>query len=216
MTDPNKTAIAVVLDSSSSMYSCRIATIDGFNAFLNKQREAPGHATMSLMVFSDESTMRYTDVDVRNLAPMERIDFTPYGNTALRDAIGRTITELGAKLAKLPESERPSKVIVVIITDGQENYSRQFTAPQIREMIKHQTDTYNWQFLYLGANQDAIVVGASMGVLRSCSATYSTSNSAEAFETVSSNSVSYRKTGRKADLNFSADQRAQLVDPATP
>jgi hypothetical protein len=97
---------------------------------------------------------------------LDTTTYVPRGSTALLDAIGRTVTELGQKLAATPEAERPGQVIVAIFTDGYENASRQFDLHQINDLITQQRNTYNWQFLFLAANQDAIATAAQIGIDR--------------------------------------------------
>jgi len=101
------------------------------------------------------------------------VTFIPRGSTALLDVMGRTIVDTGSRLSSLSEEDRPDNVIFVIVTDGHENASREFTASSVFDMVKHQTENYSWNFVYLGANQDAIAVGASLGIRRGSSISYS-------------------------------------------
>lgn len=216
MTNPNKTAIAVVLDRSGSMQACRNDTIGGFNTFVEEQRKLPGYATLSLIQFDDVYQEDYLDkllVDVPNLTSET---YVPRGYTALHDAIGRTIVNLGAKLAKLPEAERPGKVVMVIITDGQENASKEYNAAKVKELIEHQRTKYQWEFVYLGANQDAVTVGSIMGIAKGSSASYSVDNTKHLFQAMAANVSSYRSAqgpDAGAVLAFSAVQRDTLVQP---
>lgn len=216
MTNPNKTAIAVVLDRSGSMQSCRADTIGGFNAFLEEQKKLPGYATLSLIQFDDQYETVYRNRELKEVAPLNEHTYVPRGGTALHDAIGRTINDLGAQLALIPEVDRPGKVVVVIITDGEENQSKEFTGPKIKQMIEHQRSKYQWEFVYLGANQDAVTVGASMGILKSASASYGVHNTKALFCAMSANVGGYRSASGPdagAQLSFSADQRATLLEP---
>jgi hypothetical protein len=113
------------------------------------------------------------DKPISDVKEMTQADFVPRGGTALLDAQGRSITELGAELASLPESERPNKVIFVTLTDGDENASKEYMRDRVKTMTEHQRSTYNWEFVFLGANQDAIQTAATIGILREAALTYS-------------------------------------------
>jgi hypothetical protein len=204
--------VAVVLDRSGSMNSNQSDTIGGFNTFLKSQQEVEGDALFTLAQFDNEYLVNYSSVDIKNVAPLDNTTYVPRGWTALYDAIGRTINEVGANLAKLPESERPETVSFVVLTDGLENCSREFTQQQVFDMIKHQTERYNWNFIYLGANQDGMAVGGSLGFRQDTSATYSASNSRGAFAAASNSTRLYRKAKTLAAANFSAEVRSCLAN----
>ncbi len=198
-------------------------TIGGFNAFVKTQKEqlaAGASATLSLVQFDDAYEPNYFDVPVQNVQDLSRLTYQPRGSTALLDAIGRTITDLGAKLSAMPEAVRPGKVVVLIITDGQENASKEYSQPgRIKTMIEHQRSAYAWQFVYIGANQDAITVGASMGILRSMSASYTPNNTKGLFAAAAANVSAYRSASPvagDADLAFTDAQRAALTQEGTP
>lgn len=157
------THITIVLDRSGSMLTRMSDTIGGFNTFLKTQQAAPGEATLSLVLFDHEYDMRYHVRPVAQVPPLDEATYTPRGNTALLDAMGRAITYTGELLRLRPEDERPAKVVFVVITDGEENSSREFSKAQIAEMVRKQTDTYKWEFVYLGADQDAITVAHNYG-----------------------------------------------------
>jgi hypothetical protein len=169
MTDPTYTDITMVLDRSGSMQSIRDDTIGGFDAFISEQRRLPGRCTVSLVQFDNVYEEVYTG---RDLADVPSLTLAPRGSTAMLDAIGRAVNATGARLAAMPEDRRPGTVIVGIMTDGLENASREFTYPMVKAVIEHQEQVYGWTFMYMGANQDAIEVGASLGVARDRSLTY--------------------------------------------
>lgn len=169
MTDPNLTHLYFLLDRSGSMQSIREDTIGGFNAFMAEQRQHAGDCRVTLAQFDDRYEVVYTD---RPIADVPGLDLQPRGTTALLDAIGRLVTDNGAQLASLPQDQRPGTVIVGIMTDGYENASREWTHPAIKSLVQQRTKTYNWEFLYMGADQDAIEVGASLGVQANRSMTY--------------------------------------------
>jgi hypothetical protein len=159
----------MVLDRSGSMQSIKDDTIGGFNAFISEQRRLPGRCTVSLAQFDNVYEEVYTG---RDLADVPSLTLAPRGSTAMLDAIGRAANATGARLAAMPEDARPGTVIVGIMTDGLENASREFTYPMVKALIEQQEQVYGWTFMYMGANQDAIEVGASLGVARDRSLTY--------------------------------------------
>ena len=129
---------------------------------------------VKLVQFDDQYETVF-DKPLKECPELTQNTFVPRGSTALLDAQGRTIVELGQELAALPEHERPSKVIVVTLTDGLENASKQYNLEQIGEMIREQRDKYNWDFVFLGANQDAIATAAAMSIPLPSAMSYSTS-----------------------------------------
>ena len=154
----NMTEIVCVLDRSGSMESIVDDAIGGFNTFLKTQQETPGEARMSVVLFDHEYDLLYRGKALADIPPFNSLTFVPRGSTALFDALGRTIQEVGVRLAALAEVERPNKVLFVILTDGQENASKNYTGQQIKEMITHQLNVYQWEFLFFAANQDAFAV----------------------------------------------------------
>ncbi len=148
--------IACIIDCSGSMQSIRSDAIGGFNAFLEEQKKHPGSARLTLILFDHEYERVHDAVDIKHVAPLSEATYTPRGTTALLDAIGRTIDDVGKRLAETTEEERPGTVIVAILTDGMENASSDYTRARVAEMIKHQQEKYGWEFVFLAANQDAI------------------------------------------------------------
>ena len=190
----NRTEIAVILDRSGSMQTIRTDAIGGFNSFLEVQKAVPGEAKFSLVLFDNHYETPILRKDLKAVEPLTDKTFAPRGSTALYDAIGRTVNTLGAELANLPDAERPSKVIVAILTDGMENASREFNQAQIAEMVKHQEEKYSWEFIYLGANQDAFAVSGALGMRAENTANFSADSigTRSAYETVSRLTTSYR------------------------
>jgi len=170
MTNPNLTHLYFLLDRSGSMQSIRDDTIGGFDAFIAEQRDHPGDCRVTLAQFDDQYEVVYRDLPI---AEVPGLVLQPRGRTALLDAIGRLVTDAGRHLAGMLEAERPGTVIVGIMTDGYENASREWTHAAIRALVEQQARTYSWEFLYLGADQDAIEVGTSLGVPANRSVTYS-------------------------------------------
>lgn len=158
------TEIVCIIDRSGSMQSIKDDAIGGFNSFLEDQRKVPGTATVTLVLFDHEYIVVHDGVDLSTVKDLNGDTFVPRGNTALLDAVGRAINEVGARLSNMPEDQRPEKVMVCILTDGYENCSQEFSAPKIREMINHQRDKYSWEFSFLAANADAFTTASNMGI----------------------------------------------------
>jgi uncharacterized protein YegL len=200
--------ITMVLDRSGSMSIVRDDTIGGFNAFLKEQQSASGECRLTLVQFDNEYEFVHQGKPVAEVPPLNTTTFVPRGSTALLDAIGRAVNETGARLSAMAEHERPGKVVFVIITDGQENSSREFTRDKVNGMIAHQRESYQWEFVFLGANQDAIQTGASLGVHAANAMTYAqnTAGVLRAFESTSRNLTSLR-SGSKSSMAYGSDDR---------
>lgn len=164
MSKQNLTEIIVILDRSGSMSLIKQDAIGGFNTFLKAQQELDGEATMTVVQFDNEYLVTVNGEDINNVEPLNDATFVPRGGTALLDAIGRTLNEVGARLANTIEENRPEKVIVVILTDGHENSSREFGRTQINKMITEQKEKYSWEFIFLAAGQDALAEAQSIGI----------------------------------------------------
>lgn len=192
----NSSRIAVILDRSGSMSSVKEATIDGFNEFVKGQRDTPGDCNLKLVQFDHE----YQEVFDKPLAEVPQLsdeNYIPRGNTALLDAIGRTIVGLGESLEKLPEEARPAKVIIMILTDGIENASREYSQQRIAEMVTHQKERYNWDFMFLGSNQDAILTASRYGITRDSALTYQPNKvGVRRVMAAATRSIAARRTGR--------------------
>lgn len=164
----NLTHISYILDRSGSMMDVREHTISALKEFISTQKEVEGKCTFTLCQFDDEILIPFSFVDL-NSFDENLFEYLPRGMTSLYDAIGRTIVDTGAHLANLSEDQRPSKVLIIIQTDGFENSSREYTVEQIKEMISHQQEVYNWQFMFLGANQDAVFTANNLNIGNSVS-----------------------------------------------
>lgn len=158
------TYIIFLIDRSGSMSQLRDDTIGGFNAFIAEQKKVPGKAVLTLAQFDDKFEINYEAMDIQKVPDLTPETFVPRGGTALRDAAARLMISAGAKLSAMKEEDRPDNVIFVVITDGQENASKETPAHILKEMIDLQTNTYNWKFLFLGANMDAAMVAQDMGM----------------------------------------------------
>lgn len=158
------TEIAFILDRSGSMQALVEPAIVGFNRLLREQQQEPGSARFTLVLFDDRYEVPVKSLPIAEVVELDTTTFVPRGGTALLDAIGYTIDGLGKRLAETPEADRPGQVIVAILTDGMENASHQFSWADISKLIHHQTEKYQWKFLFLGANQDAIATAARMNI----------------------------------------------------
>ena len=165
----NLTEIPIVLDSSGSMAKIQSDVEGGISTFLEKQKAQPGICRVSLCRFSSKVEQIYENIDIRSVSP---IKLTPWGNTALYDAICTTIDSVGNRLSNTPEENKPSLVIVVVLTDGEENCSKNFNISSVRDKIKHQSEKYQWQFIFLGADQDAVLNGVNMGFAANSTVSY--------------------------------------------
>ena len=219
---PDFTDISVVLDRSGSMEDVRDDTIGGFNTFLKDQKATPGMAALTLVQFDSEYEIVHAGKPIAEIPRLTKHTFVPRGSTALLDAIGRTINATGARLAAMPESERPGKVVFVILTDGQENASREFNLGMIHAMISHQSNVYKWQFLFLGANQDAIEAGGLMGVTAANAMTYAANamGTPAAFRATSKRVARFRNRGgiltglHRRGPRGTARSRREVLTPA--
>lgn len=156
--------IACIVDRSGSMQSIASDAVGGFNTFLEGQKSEPGDVRFTLVLFDHEYDVVHNAVDIRNVPPLDAATYRPRGTTALLDAVGRTIDDVGNRLASHPERERPGAVIIAILTDGLENASRDYDYEKVSKMISHQKEKYAWEFVFLAANQDAISNAARMSI----------------------------------------------------
>jgi len=207
--------IAMILDRSGSMSSVRQATIDGFNEFIEGQKNGAGDANVTLIQFDTDNPYEvvFEDEPVKKAPKLTAHTYVPRGGTPLHDAIGRTITDLGTKLSKMVEAERPGKVFVVIMTDGLENASHEYSGPKIAEMIKHQRDKYKWEFIFLGANQDAILTGEHLNIPMANAATYAaTAGGTHAAFVATGRNVNSVRSGKAVHASYSIGQRKSLLE----
>lgn len=194
------TEIAVVLDESGSMGSVRNDAIGGYNTFIEEQKKVPGDANLTLVKFNSVAEVVCEGVKMSTakdeVLNLNERSYIPSGNTALYDAVGMAINKIGKRLADTPEDERAAKVIVAILTDGEENASQEFSAEQIKTMIEHQQTKYSWQFIFLAANQDAVLAGSEIGIkVDNCMSYMSTGKGTRsAYKTMSKTITSFRSS----------------------
>ena len=161
MTDSALTHVYVLLDRSGSMSAIADDTVGGFAAFIREQQAVAGRCRLSLAQFDDMYERVYASVDIQDVPAL---DLQPRGSTALHDAMVRLIGEAGAELAALPEDQRPGTVLVAVLTDGQENSSREATGDLVKALVQPAAGQWGWQFTYLGANQDAVLTAGGLGI----------------------------------------------------
>ena len=158
-----RTEIIFVIDKSGSMGHLVSDTIGGFNSFIESQKALDGKTTLTTILFDSTWKTLHNGVDIHEVNPMTTSDYIAGGMTAMLDAIGETINQVQDRHDELGE-EKPNNVLFVITTDGEENYSCKFNKSQIEKMIKHQTNGHGWNFMFLGANMDAVKEAESIGI----------------------------------------------------
>lgn len=213
MPNQNLTLIAFLLDRSGSMQSIKSDVVGGFDAFLTEQRAGDGECRVTLAQFDDEYEVVYHAVPVGEVPALE---LNPRGMTALLDSMGKLITDTTAEIAALGEDDKPGSVIVAIMTDGLENSSHEWSRPAIKSLVEQQTNQFGWEFLYMGADQDAVEVGKDLGVKAEQAVTYGRGKSREAMVAMSGNVRGYRNAkmvdAEAAMPAFSEDQRSELAE----
>ena len=158
------TELVFIIDKSGSMGGIESDTIGGFNAMLKEQLAVEGEAIVTTVLFDDKYELLHDRIDIRAVAPLTDKDYTVRGSTALLDAIGRTIHKIRAAQQHTDENYRAEKVLFVIITDGQENASREYSAERVKTRIEYQKQKYGWEFVFFGANMDAIMEAGKLGI----------------------------------------------------
>ena len=160
----NLTELVFILDKSGSMSGLEKDTIGGFNSMLDQQRKVDGECVITTVLFDNRYELLHDRIDIRAVQPITGKEYFVGGSTALLDAIGKTIHKIGAVQKNTTEDYRAEKVMFVIITDGEENASRNYSSMQIREMIQRQKERYDWEFIFLGANIDAVETAGRFGI----------------------------------------------------
>ena len=160
----NLTELVFILDKSGSMSGLEKDTIGGFNSLLEQQRKVDGECVITTVLFDNRYELLHDRIDIRAVQPITGKEYFVGGSTALLDAIGKTIHKIGAVQKNTAEEYRAEKVMFVIITDGEENASRCYSSMQIRQMIQRQKERYGWEFIFLGANIDAVETAGRFGI----------------------------------------------------
>ena len=202
--------LVFILDRSGSMSGLEKETIGGFNGMIEKQRSEEGEAYVTTVLFDNDYLLLHDHTAIADVEKLTSKDYYPRGSTALLDAVGRTINMIGARLAATEESERPEQVIVVIVTDGYENSSHEFTKQKVKDMIEHQQSKYSWTFMFLGANMDAVSEAGSLGIHSHFSKTY-TQSSAGLDSVYASVSMSMSAMRNYSSVDVSEDEAMNLT-----
>ena len=189
------TEILCVIDKSGSMSSLVQDTIGGFNSFIEDQKKVVGEARVSLTLFDTNYDSLYMSTPIQRVTKLTERQYCPSGMTALLDAVGKTIDEAGKEFAKRDESERPEKVIMVIITDGEENSSREYKKDALKTLIEKQMKEWNWEFIYLGANQDAFAEAGGLCISNAANFACNSASIGNTYSGISRSVVSYRAGG---------------------
>ncbi len=206
----NLTDITLVVDRSGSMQEIQSDAEGGVNAFIQEQSKHEGEALLTLVQFDTEYEFVHRGLPI---SQVPHYHLLPRGGTALLDAVGRAISETGQRLAKMNEADRPGLVVVVVMTDGEENSSREFSKEKVKEMTEHQQQVYNWQFIFLGANQDAFAEAGKMGFDRGGSADFANDKYAIACMSAGSNVGRMRKKRSAGEVvvnEFTDEEREQM------
>jgi Mg-chelatase subunit ChlD len=169
----NMTEIICIIDKSGSMGSLKSDTLGGYNSFIESQQKLDCKSKITTILFNSSTQILNDGVDIQECELLNNSNYITQGGTALLDAIGDAIDNMNKRLVKTPKADRPSKIVCVIITDGEENQSRQYTKDKINCMIEFQRELLDWEFLFLGANQDAIQAGSNLGIRTDRSVTFS-------------------------------------------
>jgi hypothetical protein len=183
------TDITLVVDRSGSMYNCLADSEGGINSFIESQKNQPGECLFTLVEFDTEYDFVHKGVNINDVP---HYTFKPRGWTALRDAMGRAMNETGARLAAMPESERPGLVLFVVVTDGRDNRSTEFSKERIRKMVDEQENVYSWKFTYLGAHKDAFTDAFDLGFRFENTAKYAHKMSQTAYDTLGAQAINMR------------------------
>ena len=162
----NLTEMVFILDKSGSMAGLEADTIGGFNSMIERQKKAEGEAIVSTVLFSNSSTVIHDRVDVRKVEPMTDRQYFVGGGTALIDAIGGAIHHIASVHKYAREEDRPEHTVFVITTDGMENASHRYSSDEVKAMVRKEKEQYGWEFLFLGANIDAVETAARFGIGR--------------------------------------------------
>jgi uncharacterized protein YegL len=207
----NLTDITLVVDRSGSMDQVKEDAEGGVNTFISEQGKEPGEALLTLVQFDTEYEFLHKGMPIQQVPKYELI---PRGTTALLDAVGKAINETGERLAKIDEGDRPGLVIFVVMTDGQENSSKEFTKAQLKKMIEKQQNEFNWHFTFLGANQDAFAEAGGMGIHKDGVANYAMDKVSATYKVVGSKVArmrAQRSSGETVKNDFTDEEREEMI-----
>ncbi len=201
MSDPNYTALMLIVDRSGSMSSIRDDMVGGLTTLVEEQRKQPGLLTISMVSFDNQVVLQHQMATPENVT----IELEPRGGTALYDGIGFGLNTLQADIDALPDHAKPETVQVVVVTDGHENASAEYTGKTVRQLVEEKTNN-NWDIVFLGANQDAVMKAAELGIERDRSMTYGANRDGVSSASASLNRyVSDRRSSGRT--SFSPEER---------
>ncbi len=205
------TELVFILDASGSMAGLESDTIGGFNSMIERQRGEAGEALVSTVMFSNDSRVVHDRADIAKVEPLTAKDYRVGGCTALIDAIGGAIHHIGNVHKYAREEDVPEHTLFVITTDGMENASRRYTADEVRGMVKRQREKYGWEFLFLGANIDAVETAARYGIDEDRAANFLNDGIGQglAYEAMSA-AVSMHRLSRPIGPDWKRDVEADL------
>ena len=197
------TEIVFILDRSGSMAGLEDDTVGGFNAMVEKQKKEPGEALLSAVLFSDDSEVIYDRVDLRKVEPMTDRQYRVGGCTALLDAIGGAVHHIANIHKYAREEDRPARTVFVITTDGMENASRRYRYADVQRMVRHEQEKYGWEFLFLGANMDAISAARRFGIREDRAVRYECDGAGTALNfAVVSKTIAKARNGRAIEADW--------------
>lgn len=207
------TELVFILDRSGSMSGLEADTIGGFNSMIAKQKKGEGEVFTSVVLFDDETEVLHDRVDISQVEPMNDNQYFVRGCTALLDAVGGAIHHIGNVQKYAREEDRPEKTLFIITTDGMENASKRYSYEDVKKKIEHQKKCYSWEFLFLGANIDAIEVAGRFGIHANRAANYkSDSQGTQLNYTVLSETVSrMRQAPCAAEMSMVLDEEDCLA-----
>jgi Mg-chelatase subunit ChlD len=190
------TEIAVVIDESGSMASVTNDVIGGFNTFISDQKKLKGECNLTLTKFNTRAEVVYEGVSIKEVPELTRETYTPGGSTALFDAIVKSIKGIKDRLAKNGSAVPKSRVLILVMTDGEENASREcHSKSDLKKIVDEVTKNDKYEFMYIGANQDAFAAGSSMGIGRTINYTADSKGTQSAYRSMSQVACCYRSTG---------------------
>ena len=205
----NLTELVFILDKSGSMAGLERDTIGGFNAMLEKQKAVSGECRITTVLFDHRYELLHDRIDIRAVQPITAKEYHVGGSTALLDAVGKTIHKIATAQKNTAEAFRAEKVMFVIITDGEENASREYTAKEVKEKIERQKSLYGWEFIFLGANIDAVETAGRFGIdaVRAANYVPDSLGTALNFRAVSETVSAFRACGAVPDACLDAVRR---------
>ena len=192
----NLTEIVIIIDKSGSMGHLSNDVVGGINTFIQEQKKLEGDVNLSMILFDGNIEHKYDRIKLSEVNELTSSEYRPCGSTSLYDAIGFATSHIGSKLNDAPENDRPSKVLFAIMTDGEDNTSKEYTAQKIKEIIDHQTSKYSWEFVFMAANINVAQAADMIGIRNENSFAFASNSTGMrgAYDTLSSYTTSYRSS----------------------